>query len=98
MRRMFGKIGGGQDDGIEGGIQNTSLGGHWQLKTLDGQPFSSHDLAGRYYLLFFGSTLCPDVTPFTLRTLMKAINVLKNTSEGKQYIKPVPVFVTVNPE
>ena len=28
---------------------------------------------------------------------MKALQILKNTSEGKQYIKPVPVFVSVNP-
>jgi len=65
---------------------------------LDGRPFGSKDLKGHYYLLFFGSTLCPDVCPFTLRKLMKAIHILKGTSEGKQYIKPVPVFVSVNPE
>ena len=29
---------------------------------------------------------------------MKAIRILKNTSEGKQYIKPVPIFVSVNPK
>lgn len=29
---------------------------------------------------------------------MKAIKILKTTSEGKQYIKPVPVFVSVNPK
>lgn len=28
---------------------------------------------------------------------MKAIKHIKTTSEGKQYIKPVPVFVSVNP-
>ena len=28
---------------------------------------------------------------------MKAIRILKTTSEGKQYIKPIPVFVSVNP-
>mmetsp|Transcript_31473 Transcript_31473/g.41680 ORF Transcript_31473/g.41680 Transcript_31473/m.41680 type:complete len:177 (+) Transcript_31473:163-693(+) len=83
IRRTLGKIGGGEDEGIDGGIKNTSLGGHWKLRTLDGRPFSSHDLAGRYYLIFFGSTLCPDVCPFTLRTLMRAIKILKNTSEGK---------------
>ena len=68
------------------------------LKTLDGREFGSHDLQGHYYLIFFGSTLCPDVTPFTLRTLMKAVRIIKNTSEGKQYIKPIPVFVSVNPK
>ena len=98
IRRKFGKIGGGADEGIDGGIKNTSIGGAWELKTLDGHEFGSKNLAGRYYLIFFGSTLCPDVCPFTLRTLMKSIRILKQTSEGKQYIKPVPVFVSVNPK
>ena len=83
IRRTFGKIGGGEEDGIDGGIVHTSIGGDWSLKTLDGKPFGSQDLEGKYYLIYFGSTLCPDVCPFTLRTLMKAINRIKNTSEGK---------------
>ena len=29
IRRYFGKIGGGEEDGIDGGIQKTLLGGHW---------------------------------------------------------------------
>lgn len=30
--------------------------------------------------------------------IMKALKLLQRTSEGKQYINPVPVFVSVNPE
>ena len=76
IRRNFGKIGGGEDDGIDGGIKHTTIGGDWQLKTLDNKPFGSKDLAGRYYLIYFGSTLSPDVVPFTLHTLMKALRIL----------------------
>lgn len=87
MRRVFGKIGGPdesqENENIEGGIKRTSLGGHWKLRTLDGRPFGSENLAGHYYLLYFGSTLCPDVCPFTLRSMMKSITILKGTSEGK---------------
>ena len=77
FRRNFGKmIGGGEEDGIDGGIEHTTIGGDWLLKTLDGQPFGSKDLAGRYYLIYFGSTLSPDVCPFTLHTIMKALTQL----------------------
>ena len=96
-RRWFGKVGGGEEDGIDGGIVHTTLGGDWELKTLNGQRFGSANLSGHYYLMYFGSTLCPDICPLTLHTLMKALSILKNTSEGKQYIKPIPVFVSVNP-
>ena len=83
IRRNFGKIGGGDDDGLEGGIKLTSIGGAWNLKTLDGNPLGSKDLEGRHYLIYFGSSLCPDVCPYTLRSLMKAMRIIKNTSEGK---------------
>ena len=55
-------------------------------------------MAGHYYLLYFGGTLCPDVCPLTLMKMMKAMKLLQRSSEGKQYIKPIPVFVSVNPE
>jgi len=54
------------------GIAKTSLGGDWELIDLDGRPFGSRDLKGHYYLLFFGSSLCPDVCPLTMMTIMKA--------------------------
>ena len=97
FRKVFGKIGGGHEDGIDGGIYQTHVGGSWILKDLNGKDFSNQDLLGKYYLLFFGSTLCPDVCPLTLAKMMKTMRMLKNTSEGKQYIRPVPVFVSVNP-
>ena len=52
---------------------------------------------GFYYLLFFGSTLCPDVCPLTLAKIMKSVQIIQRKPEGKQYIQVVPVFVTVNP-
>lgn len=36
--------------------------------------------------------------PFTIHSLRKALRHVRSTSEGKQYIKPVPVFVSVNPK
>ena len=50
----------------------TKIGGKWQLKDLDGNPFGSDSLNGHYYLLFFGSTLSPDVCPLTLGKIQKA--------------------------
>ena len=95
FRKVFGKIGA---DDVDDGIARTSLGGAWSLKDLDGNKLGSAELAGNYYLLFFGGTLCPDITPLTLMKIMKAVRKLKRSSEGKQYIKPIPVFVSTNPE
>jgi protein SCO1/2 len=57
---------------IDGGIKMTSVGGEWNLLDLNGKTFGSKTLDGHYYLLFFGSTLCPDTCPFTLMKIMKA--------------------------
>ena len=30
--------------------------------------------------------------------IMKAVRKLKRSSEGRQYIRPIPIFVATNPE
>ena len=82
VRQVFGKIGGGEAI-VEDGIDKTSLGGTWMLKDLNGKPFGSADLAGHYYLIYFGGTLCPDVCPLTLMKIMKAQKILQRSAEGK---------------
>ncbi len=67
-------------------------------KTLDGfalvdqsgAPFTPRQLDGRWSLLFFGFTHCPDICPNTLRLLEKAAPGLPS---GTQV-----VFVSVDPE
>lgn len=74
------------------------MGGEWQLKDLSGKSFGSEELESHYYLLYFGSSLCPDVCPLTLMKMQKAQRILSRSNEGKQYIKVQTVFVTTNPE
>ena len=76
IRQVFGKIGGGEAANETEGIINASLGGDWTLRDLNGKRFGSEDLAGHYYLLYFGGTLCPDVCPLTLMKMMKAMKLL----------------------
>jgi len=55
-----------------------------------GQPFDAQRLDGKWSLLFFGFTNCPDVCPNTLRTLQKAVHRLPADTQV--------VFVSVDPE
>lgn len=84
------------------GVQETpkeqKIGGDWELKDLKGKNFGTDDLESHYYLLYFGSSLCPDVCPLTLMKMQKAQRILNRSNEGKQYIKVQTVFVTTNPE
>lgn len=84
--------------GVHETPQQQKIGGEWQLKDLHGKKFGTDDLESHYYLLYFGSSLCPDVCPLTLMKMQKAQRILNRSNEGKQYIKVQTVFVTTNPE
>ncbi|XP_066040595.1 LOW QUALITY PROTEIN: protein SCO2 homolog, mitochondrial, partial [Chamaea fasciata] len=77
-------------------LRALSLGqGDFQLRDTAGTPRSKADFRGRWVLLYFGFTHCPDVCPEQLERLSRAVRLL----EAQPGLPPVqPVFVTVDPE
>jgi protein SCO1/2 len=61
----------------------------------DGSPFGAAQLAGRWSLLYFGYTSCPDVCPATL-ALLKALPARLADLPAAQ--RPLVYFVSVDPE
>ena len=64
--------------------------------TLDstlGAPASLSDFRGKYALLYFGYTNCPDVCPLTLAEMRDALQRLGDKADRVQ-----PLFVTLDPE
>lgn len=59
------------------------------------QPFDAGRLQGRWTLMFFGFTSCPDVCPTTLATLAQTEKLLGDLP-GAQ--RPQVVFVSVDPQ
>jgi len=57
-----------------------------------GQKMSLTDLRGKFVLLYFGYTICPDVCPTTLADLAKARKLLGKDGEQIQVI-----MITVDP-
>ena len=72
---------------------SVKLGGPFTLTGADGRTFSSTQLAGKPYAIFFGFTHCPDVCPTTLARLVKLRRQLGRGNEAFQII-----FVSVDPE
>ncbi|MBU0594040.1 MAG: SCO family protein [Pseudomonadota bacterium] len=58
-----------------------------------GRAVTDQDFPGRFQLISFGYTFCPDICPTTLAEMALIMNKLGKKSERLQ-----PLFVTVDPE
>ena len=70
------------------------VGGPFTLTDQHGAEVTEQDFAGRYMLIYFGYTYCPDVCPMSLANMTQAVDLLP-PDEAEQV---VPVFITVDPE
>jgi len=69
------------------------IGGAFTLTDQDGKRVTDQDYRGKYMLVVFGYTTCPDVCPAELQTIANAVDVL-----GDKADKVSPIFITVDPE
>lgn len=73
--------------------QGPSVGGPFQLvDATTGRNVSDQDFRGKWLLVFFGYTHCPDVCPTTLSNIVEAMSQLGPLAEQVQ-----PIFITVDP-
>jgi protein SCO1/2 len=70
-----------------------AIGGPFSLVDQTGAAVTEATYQGRYRLMFFGYTFCPDVCPTALSTVSAALDKL---SAGQRKMI-VPIFVTVDP-
>ena len=54
-------------------------------------------MEGKYYLIYFGFTFCPDVCPVSLTKMANALNIVKKSKEYK-YFDIEALFVSVDPD
>ncbi|MDP6262633.1 MAG: SCO family protein [Rhodospirillales bacterium] len=70
-----------------------SIGGAFTLIDHNGKTVTDANFRGRYMLVYFGYTFCPDVCPTALQTITDAMDLL-----GAKADKVQPVFISVDPE
>ncbi|CAH2054456.1 unnamed protein product [Thlaspi arvense] len=71
-----------------------AIGGPFSLIRDDGKRITEKDLMGKWTILYFGFTHCPDICPDELIKLAAAIDKIKE----KSGVDVVPVFISVDPE
>jgi cytochrome oxidase Cu insertion factor (SCO1/SenC/PrrC family) len=69
------------------------VGGPFALTDHNGKRVTDQDFRGKYMLIFFGFTYCPDVCPSELQVMSAALDKL-----GPEADKIQPIFITIDPE
>jgi protein SCO1/2 len=72
---------------------STMVGGDYALTEHTGRKASSTEFRGRYQLIYFGFTMCPDVCPTTLAVMADALDKMGETRK-----RIVPILITIDPE
>ena len=68
------------------------IGGPFTLVDQTGRTVTDQDFRGRYMLVFFGFTHCPDVCPAELQVMSASLDEL-----GPKAEQVVPIFITLDP-
>ncbi len=69
------------------------IGGPFTLTDQNGKRVTEKDFLGKYMLVFFGFTHCPDICPSGLQVMAAALDQL-----GDKAKDVVPVFITLDPD
>jgi protein SCO1/2 len=77
-------------------LADAKIGGPFTLTDQDGRKVSDTDFAGKYRLIYFGYTFCPDVCPVDVQNLMKGYRKIE-ASNPALAAKIQPIFITVDP-
>jgi protein SCO1/2 len=82
-----------QAKGVAGGPLAAAIGGKFSLVDQNGKSVTDAELKGKWQLVFFGYTHCPDICPTALNDLSLALDQL-----GAKKQDVGIVFISVDPE
>ncbi|MEO1190301.1 MAG: SCO family protein [Pseudomonadota bacterium] len=94
------RMGGGGDDLRPQLAQDQGrvpIGGAFTLVDSNGNTVTEKDLMGRYSMVYFGYTYCPDICPTALATVARSLDLLEVVDPHSAQMV-LPVFITIDPE
>lgn len=78
-------------------LQGALIGGDFTLVDQNGKPVRWADFAGKYRVVYFGYTYCPDVCPVDLQKIIAGLRQFEKAAPDRA-AKVQPIFITVDPE
>lgn len=70
------------------------IGGPFELTDHTGKKVTDKDYRGKFMLVYFGFTYCPDVCPTELQNIAGALDLIG----AERRKKITPIFITIDPE
>jgi protein SCO1/2 len=80
-----------------GPLAGSSIGGPFTLENAAGKPVHWSDFKGKYRIVYFGYTYCPDVCPTDMARLMQGFAKFK-AKDSALAAQIQPIFISVDPD
>lgn len=77
-------------------LQNARMGGAFTLTDQNGRRVNSDQFAGKYRIVYFGYTFCPDVCPVDLQLITAALRQFEE-SDAERAARVQPIFISTDP-
>lgn len=78
-------------------LAGASIGGPFTLINQDGRQVRDSDFNGRYRLVYFGFSYCPDVCPVDLQLIGQGLRQFEQ-KDPEAAARVQPIFISVDPE
>jgi len=78
-------------------LAGAAIGGPFELVDSAGKPVRWADFDGRYRIVYFGYTYCPDVCPLDVQRMMQGFARFERDEPGLAG-EVVPIFISIDPE
>lgn len=92
-----GQQAGGQTSADRPPLEGAAIGGPFTLVDKDGKTVKWEDFKGKYRIVYFGYTFCPDACPMDMQALMKGFGQFERATP-ELAAKVQPIFITIDPE
>ena len=78
-------------------LAGADIGGDFELVDSAGEQVRWADFAGKYRIVYFGFTYCPDICPTDVQRMMQGYNTFAESNAALAE-KIAPIFISVDPE
>ena len=80
----------------QGPLEGARIGGPFTLIDQNGKTRTDSDFVGKYRIMYFGYTFCPDVCPVDVAKLIAGYRAFTKADPSRAALV-IPIFVTVDP-